>query len=136
VDLLSQSITDGRLICHYENNIEAREKSLISIFEPKTFCSTQKHGILEKIMKKITEQAMIFVELPRQWMNRCFHHKIFSSIVISRKNISQLIRKKGTNLSSPPRPSPPLTLGHLLPQVNTENMEEREKEKRGFVRVL
>jgi hypothetical protein len=50
--LLSQSITDGRLIPHYENNIEARTESLISVFEPKTFCSTQKHIILEKTMKK------------------------------------------------------------------------------------
>jgi hypothetical protein len=50
--LLPQSTTDGRLIPHYENNIEARTKSLNSIFEPKTFCSTQKHDILEKTTTK------------------------------------------------------------------------------------
>jgi hypothetical protein len=32
--LLPQSTTDGRLIPQYENNIEARTESLISVFEP------------------------------------------------------------------------------------------------------
>ena len=40
--LLPQSTTDGRLIPQYENNIEARTESLITIFKLETFCSTVK----------------------------------------------------------------------------------------------
>lgn len=66
--LLPQSTTDGRLIPQYENNIEARTESLISVFEPETFCSTVKGHSQEKKKKNLSSN--LISKIDKVWFTK------------------------------------------------------------------